>query len=183
MTAAAVHPGVSFFMAEQPRNFQHLWRSIGSERRRVAASALLARKDQTNQILATNLIATRLKFRPHKAAQLPAEKKASYIAGIDTLDESTAGALIRDYLFGQQRPMLSRFLDLLSIPHKNGEIEEGAEPPKPTADALRSALGTLRGEFDPEEVGIYISALLLADPDFWSELKNVDAQPREAQAS
>jgi hypothetical protein len=171
-------------MAEQPRNFQHLWRSIGSERRRAAATALLARKDQTNQILATNLIATRLKFRPHKAAALPAEKKAGYIAGIDTLDESTAGALIRDYLFGQQRPMLSRFLDLLGIPHKNGEIEEGAEPAKPTADALRNAVSTIRGEFDAEEVGIYLSALLLADPEFWSELKSVDAPAsEEAQAS
>jgi hypothetical protein len=171
-------------MAEQPRNFQQLWRSLGSERRRAAAAALLARKDQTNQMLATTLIATRLKFRPHKAAALPAEKKAGYIAGMDTLDESTAGALVRDYLFEKHRPMLSRFLDLLNIPHKNGEIQEDAEPPKPTGDAVRTALSTIRGEFDAQEVGIYTSALTLSDPDFWSELKNVDAPAtEEAQAS
>src|ERR1700759_1928055 len=100
-------------MADQPKNFQQLWRSLGAERRRAAANALLAKGDRTQQTLANNLIATKLKFRPHKAAQLPTERKANYIAGMDYLDEGMAGALIRDYLFAQQRPMLSRFLDTL----------------------------------------------------------------------
>jgi hypothetical protein len=172
-------------MAEHPATFQQLWRRLGSDRRRAAANALLAKGDRTQQMLASNLIATRLKFRPHKAAQLPPERKAGYIAGMDSMDEGIAGALVRDYLFDQQRPMLSRFLDALGIAHKNGEIEEDAHPDKPSPDALRSALATIRSEFNADEVAIYTSALALSDPDFWGELRTIDEQPAqgEAQAS
>ena len=174
-------------MADQPTTFHHLWRKLGPERKRAAAAALVA--DPTQQALAANVIAMRLKFRPHKAAQLPPEKKASYIAGMDTLDEGLAGALVRDYLFSQQRPMLSRFLDTLGVPHKNGQIDEKADVPKPSPEALRTALTTIRGEFDPEEVAIYTSALAISDPDFWGELRTIAAEPAaepaggEAQAS
>jgi hypothetical protein len=161
-------------MADHPTTFQQLWRKLGIDRRRAAAAALLAKGDRTQQSLATNLIATKLKFRPHKAAQLPPERKANYIAGMEFIDEGMAGALVRDYLFAQQRPMLSRFLDTLAIPHKEGEIEEGADIPKPTPDALKTALATIRGEFEPEEVGIYTNALALSDPDFWADLRTVD---------
>jgi len=171
-------------MSERPHSFQQLWRRLGTERRRAAATALLAKADRTQQTLATNLIATKLKFRPHKAAQLPPERKANYIATMDMLDEGMAGALVRDYLFAQQRPMLSRFLDSLSIPHKEGEIEEGADLPKPEPEALKNALTTIRGEFNADEVAIYTNALALSDPDFWGELNNLDGAdaPTEAPA-
>jgi hypothetical protein len=162
-------------MAEHPKNFQQLWRQLGTERRRAAANALLTRADRTQQLVANNLIATRLKFRPHKAAALPPERKANYLATMDTMDEAMAGALVRDYLFAQQRPMLSRFLDSLGIPHKEGEIDENATPPKPATDALKTALSTIQSEFNADEVAIYANALALSDPDFWGELRTIDA--------
>lgn len=183
MLGTAIPGSTNEVMAEQPTTFHQLWRKLGTERKRAAATALVA--DRTQQALAANVIAVRLKFRPHKAAQLPPEKKASYIAGMDTLDEGLAGALVRDYLFAQQRPMLSRFLDTLGVPHKNGQIDEGADIPKPSAEALRTALSTIRGEFDAEEIAIYTSALTISDPDFWGELRTIAAEPAtgEAQAS
>jgi hypothetical protein len=167
-------------MADHPKNFQQLWRQLGSERRRIAANALLEKGDRTQQTLAANLIATKLNFRPHKAAALPPERKAHYIAGMESLDEAMAGALIRDYLFAQHRPMLSRFLDTLAIPHKEGEIEEGADVAKPAPDALKTAVEAIRSEFNPEEVAIYTNALAISDPDLWGELRNLDAaSPKE----
>ena len=167
-------------MADHPTTFHQLWRKLGSERRRTAATALLTKGDRAQQALATNLIATRLKFRPHKAAQLPPERKAAYIAGMDSIDEAIAAALVRDYLFSQQRPMLAGFLDALGIAHNNGEIEENSNPEKPSTDALRTALATIRGEFNPEEVAIYTSALILSDPDLWGELRTIEAEPAPA---
>lgn len=165
-------------MAEHPKNFQQLWRQLGSERRRAAATALLTRSDRSQQIMASNMIAIRLKFRPHKAAALPPERKAHYLATMETMDEAMAGALVRDYLFAQHRPMLSRFLDSLNIPHKDGEIEEKADIPKPVSNALKTALSTIRGEFNGDEVSIYTNALALSDPDFWGELRTIeDDQP------
>jgi hypothetical protein len=169
-------------MSEHPNTFQKLWRRLGGERRKAAANALLAKGDRAQQTLAANLIATRLKFRPHKAAQLPPERKASYIAGMDSVDEAMAGALIRDYLFTEHRPMLARFLDLLAIPHKNGEIDEKADVTKPTPDALRAAVGNIRTEFNPDEVAIYTSALALSDPDLWGELRTIDTEPAKDEA-
>jgi hypothetical protein len=132
--------------------------------------------------LAANLIATKLKFRPHKAAQLPVEKKANYIAGIDGVDEALAGALIRDYLFAEQRPMLTQFLDSLNIPHKEGQIDEKADVPAPSADALRSAHTAISSAFDPQEVAIYTSALVLSDPDMWGGLREVQPEPAQGEA-
>ena len=170
-------------MADHPKTFQQLWRTLGVERRRAAANALLAKGDRTQQTLVTNLIAMKLKFRPHKAAQLPPERKANYIASMDFIDEGVAGALVRDYLFAQQRPMLSRFLDTLAIPHKEGEIEEKADIPKPEKDALKTALGAIRGEFPADEVAIYTNALALSDPDFWGGLRSLDSEePAEQQS-
>jgi hypothetical protein len=166
-------------MADHPKTFQQLWRTLGSDRRKAAANALLAKGDRTQQTLVTNLIAMKLKFRPHKAAQLPPERKAHYVATMDYIDDGVAGALVRDYLFAQQRPMLSRFLDSLGIPHKDGEIEEKADIPKPAHDALKTALGTIRGEFNADEVAIYTNALALSDPDFWGELRTVSDEPQD----
>ena len=157
-------------------SFQQIWRGMSSERRRQASTALFSSTDMSGeQRRATALLATKLNLRPQKAAKLPAEKAAGYLAGVMAVDELTAASLIRAYLFAHQLQMLTGFLDALQIPHQNGVIPEDSTV-VPGVEALRAAVTRLRAENPAEDVQLYLSALVASDTAMWGNLKEALAE-------
>lgn len=140
------------------------------DQRRQAAHVLCTNTEYAaEQRIAAGVIATRLKFRPQKAAKLPPEKMASYLLSVGSIDETLAGALVRAYLFNEHQPMLTMFLDDLQIPHEKGVIA-GETVVRPEADALRTAVERIRGQFNPADVDLYLAALLASDPVTWENV-------------
>ena len=126
------------------RTFQQIWKRMDRERRRHVAAAFFASTESAGeQRRAAGLIATKLNLRPQKAAKLPPDKAAAYLAAIESIDESLAALLVRTYLFAQQKPMLVIFLDELQIPHQNGVIADDSSA-VPSVDALRAAADRIR---------------------------------------
>jgi len=157
------------------RSFQQLWRQLDPTRRKQAAAALCAgRENKTEQTLATSVIATKLHLRPQKAAKLPLERKSAYLASIESMEETMAGALVRAYLFTHHRPMLTRFLDQLGIAHQDGVITARNVSP-PALEPLRAAVEQIGAQFAPGEVELYLSALLASDPETWANLPLLSA--------
>jgi len=152
------------------RTFQQIWKQMDRERRRQAATGFFTSAETAGEHRrVSGLIATKLNLRPQKAAKLPPEKAAGYLSAIESVDEPLAALLVRTYLFAQQKPMLSMFLDELQMPHKEGVIPDD-NTVVPTADALRAAVARIRGEFPAEDVQVYMSALAASDAATWTNL-------------
>lgn len=143
---------------------------MDQERRRQGATALLTSPDSAGDPrLIAGMIAKKLNLRPQKAAKLPPEKAAAYLATIVSIDEPLAASLVRNYLFAHQKPMLVMFLEELQIPHEDGLIPDG-NTVVPTVDMLRTALARIRAAFAPEDIELYLSALATNDAVTWANL-------------
>lgn len=152
------------------QTFQQIWQQMNLGRRRQAATAFFADSETEGQRRSVaGVIAKKLNLRPQKAAKLPGDKAAAYLASIESLDEPLAAWLIRSYLFAHQQAMLLMFLDELKIPHQNGVIHEG-NTAVPKADELRAAVERIRGAFIAEDVQLYLSALLASGDATWTNL-------------
>jgi hypothetical protein len=152
------------------KSFQQIWKHLDHERRRQAATAFFASPENANEQRGmTALMAKKLNLRPQKAAKLPKEKAAGYLAAIEAMEEPLAALLVRMYLFAQHRAMLIMFLDELKIPHEDGMIEDG-NTTVPEVDMLRAGLEKIRASFAPEDVEIYMSALAASDAAVWVNL-------------
>lgn len=157
-------------MKQANKSFLQIWKQMDHARRIEAAGAFQADADNAaEKRRASGVVAAKLNLRPQKAAKLPPERIAAYLASIDSLDEQLAANLIRSYLFGKRLSMLTTFLDELHIPHKEGAIGDEAVP-APDIDSLRVALEKIRGAFDATDVQIYLSALLISDTETWANL-------------
>jgi hypothetical protein len=156
--------------SQTSRTFQQLWKQMANARRRQAATSFFTSTETAGeQRGVAGLIATKLNLRPQKAAKLPPDKAAGYLASIESIEEPLAALLIRTYLFANLQPMLVMFLDELKIPHQNGVIPDD-NTAAPTADALRAAVERILGAFAPEDVQLYLSALAASDAVTWANL-------------
>jgi hypothetical protein len=82
-----------------------------------------------------------------------------------------AARLLVSYHLQHQRPMMSRFLDLLGIAHEDGLISDES-PAAPAPDKLEEAAKTLAAEFPPGDVARYFWTLLWQDPETWGGLRD-----------
>ncbi len=157
-----------------------LWKSLSPERKLVAAAAFWQDDGAlAEQAEAVTLIAQRIKFRPKSVLSMSADRKARRLAALAGLSEAVAARLLVSYHLEQQRPLMSRFLDLLEIPHEDGLISE-EEFAAPSADQLRVAAQTLAAEYPPEDVALYFSTLRWQDPETWGELAELRETFRSA---
>lgn len=85
--------------------------------------------------------------------------------------ESLAAALVVALHLGSRRGLLVAFLDALSLPHEDGILKEDVDAAPPAnRDAARKAVATLTTTFPREQVGTYLNALWLQDPERWGVL-------------
>lgn len=157
-------------MSEAIRPAQ-LWRSLPSQARFEAALAFWTDEQAAlEHAEGVALIARQIKFRPKSVLAMPVDRKARHLASMGQLSDLLAARLLVAYHLKTQRPMMSRFLDLLGIPHTEGVIEDDSlKPPEPAA--LDAAVATLAQEFPREDVARYLQTLLWQDPDTWGGLQ------------
>lgn len=162
--------------------WQHLWRDLTPDERKLAATAFWEAGDDDESSLAEAVLylADHLRFRPHTLMRLPLPKRADYLARARQPPPAVVTAAVARLHFRDRRPMLVRFLDLLRIPHEDGSIDRDEhDVPPPAAADLRRAADTLLREFPARDVELYLRALKLQDKDLWAEL----AEPAAAPAS
>ncbi|MGE3275358.1 MAG: hypothetical protein AB7O67_09615 [Vicinamibacterales bacterium] len=149
-----------------------LWRLMSPEQRTAAAMAFWT-DDQAaiERAEAVALISRQIKFRPKSVLALPVDRKAKHLASLAQVSDLLAARLLVSYHLEHQRPMMSRFLDELGIPHDQGLInEESPEAPEPAK--LDAAVATLAQEYPKADVGRYFWTLLWQDPETWGGLRD-----------
>jgi hypothetical protein len=148
-----------------------LWRNLPTDVRIAAATAFWSDEQAAlEQAEGVALIARQIKFRPKSVIALPVEKKAKHLSSMGQVSDLLAARLLVSYHLQHQRPMMSRFLDVLGIPHEDGLISEES-PQAPTQEKLDEAVKTLATEFPPADVARYFWTLLWQDPGTWGGLQ------------
>lgn len=148
-----------------------LWRNLPTDARVAAATAFWNDEQATlEQAEGVALIARHIKFRPKSVRALSAEKKAKHLATMGQVSDLLAARLLVSYHLQQQRPMMSRFLDVLGIAHENGLISEES-PTAPSPEKLDEGVKALAAEFPPADVSRYFWTLLWQDPETWGGLQ------------
>jgi hypothetical protein len=85
--------------------------------------------------------------------------------------EAAAAGLIRAWLVNKQKPMLVDFLDALTIPNKDGVVDD---LPKEMSDAkLKPAIEALLAKYPPEVVAVYLNAFNDMNEANWANLKTL----------
>ena len=149
-----------------------LWASLDPDVRVAAARALYAHDwgESPTRREADFAIMHGMRFRETAVRQLSVDKRAHYLARSVRPTDSLAGSLLLALHLEQRRAMLSAFLDALKIPHENGLISEDHDMKPPAAASLEKAAKTLRDQFPPDEVELYLATLYVLDSETWAGL-------------
>jgi len=150
-----------------------LWKSLSEERRLQAATAFWEDEQSVaEQVEAVGAIARQINFRPKSVLAQPVDRRARQLARMPRLSDALAGRLLVAYHLATQRPMMGAFLDALGIGHEDGLISD-EEVKAPAGDALVSAARDLATRFPADDVRLYLSTLVMQDPDTWGPLSSV----------
>lgn len=157
---------------------RQIWKTMSRDKRAAAASALWEDKrlsaEGRQEALEPWLKARGL--RGKFFAELPRTRRTELIAE-GGVPEETGLQILMSYHLVRQAPLLGRFLDLLSIPNKDGLIEEGHQVTPPEGEAARQAVEQLRAEFSAEDVELYLRTLTAADQETWAALAPLAGDP------
>jgi hypothetical protein len=119
------------------------------------------------------------KVRPVFLERQPrAQRHASMIASLSRPAlEVPAANIVRLWLVKKQNAMLVQFLDALSIPHKDGVVDD--LPPSADDEKLRAAVEGLLAKFPHEAVAVYLLAFNDMNEANWPNLKTMlETDPR-----
>lgn len=149
---------------------QRLWKSLTPDERLSAAGHFW--KEPAGEVVGTALgvLVKARHLRPQAARALPPDAQARILATVLEPGEALAAALLVALHLGDRRPLLTAFLDALSLPHENGVLKDEADAQEPGEEKLRAAVGALKA-FPPHEVATYLNTLWLQDPLRWGALE------------
>lgn len=77
-------------------------------------------------------------------------------------DEDLAGDILRTYLLGPRKELVSAFLDATGVPHEDGQIEDDSEP---AADKVPGAVEQLVKDHDRDDVVLYLEIAAFQWPE------------------
>ncbi len=109
-------------------------------------------------------IAKALNSRPQTVAKRPLSLRMKALRAhlLRSRDDDLAGELIRAYLLGPKKQVVTDFLDGVGLEHEDGTVEGDGEPDeskvKPTLDAMVE-------KHNPADVGLYLEIAVLQWPD------------------
>ncbi len=150
-----------------------IWRSLDHDRKLKAAASFWkspAVKPPEIEVAAA-VLAQSLHFRPQSIRTAPLAKRASYLAGFAAMPDHLAANVLYAYHLTHHVGMMSRFLDLLEIPHADGRIQ--GDTGAPARQKLDAAAEALYKEFDARDVTIYLETLVSQDDVTWGALKEI----------
>ncbi|MEA2490388.1 MAG: hypothetical protein QOH21_2180 [Acidobacteriota bacterium] len=141
-----------------------------SDRRRRILTEFWKQGEQNARLTAQMQLAKAMNFRQESIRKMSPEKKADLLASrIATADfEQFFEMALMAYHTQHQSTMMAAFLDRWQVPHENGAIESD-DYTAPTAEQVREAVQELSGQYDREDVLIYLASAGLLMGDAWRE--------------
>jgi hypothetical protein len=154
---------------------QRVWNLMGPERRLAATQAFWAGKSNAHAD-AEALLAKRLHARPVFIRRLPPERKAAYLAQEAAVNPAVWDAVMVVYHLAARRELLTDFLNAVTIPNRNGELEDTDSATPPTAEQLSAAVAAVGEKHSKLDLLVYLAALSLQDDRLWQNLPPIITQ-------
>ena len=150
-----------------------VWDLMTEDEQKAAAVAFWNGADRDSRAALEMALAKELKFRTHSVRQLSAEKVAGRLVRIA---EALPETVLFQYLFhlhmADRRPLMSRFLDTVGLPHEDGALELPEDFEGPDAGKVEKS-GRDLAAAEGHEAVVYLSTLAVADGEFWEALEPV----------
>jgi len=156
------------------KDHREIWRGLPRARREETALAFWRDCEDEDAVeRALVYLVEHLRMRPQTVGQMGIRKRAKYLGRCGRPPADVAHAALVTYHLSERRALLARFLDELGVPNREGLIEddEGLAPREP--EALRTAIVSLRSEFPPDDVQLYLDMLVATDAPLWRALPGV----------
>jgi hypothetical protein len=147
-----------------------IWKHLPPPERLTAATAFFGEVPAELAGVALGALAKARHMRPQAARRLPKEAQARILATVLDPGEPLAQGLLVALHLADRRPILTAFLDALSLPHEDGVLKEESEGAPVTPDQARAALRALAA-FPRDQVVTYLNTLWLQDPVRWAALE------------
>lgn len=127
-------------------------------------------------------VAKAMRFRPHAIRKLPMQQRARRARSI--LERSSNAELCYElfgtYLLKHHKGLITGFLDATGVPHEEGMVADLADVPD--AAKIPAAVEQLDGEFEPDDVTLYLSMCVEQWPGV-SELEPIWRKRLEASGA
>lgn len=88
-------------------------------------------------------------------------------------DDALAQDIVRSYLLGPRKKLVTDFLDLTDVAHEDGQVED--EEAKPAGDKVAAAIESLTADHDSADVALYLTVATAQWPEI-SELEEALAK-------
>jgi hypothetical protein len=143
---------------------------VDADRRRAILTHFWKHAETQQRLVVQMQLATALHFREETIRKMPPEKKADLLASrvaAPEFEQFLEMALML-YHTHAKKDLMAAFLDHWKIPHDHGSIEID-DYPRPTADQVRDAVKALEGQFDRNEIRLYLATAGLLMADEWRD--------------
>ena len=155
-----------------PVSANRVWRQMPEDIRIAASKSFWAEPKGTGKQLLFASIAKAKNLREVTVRKTPIERLANWTAGTLTLPDQIVDELLKDYLLHEHRAVIVSFLELLTIPHANGMIEESFDLANLSDEQVQRAARSLLGSSDRMGAELYLKYLVLQGGP-WSAIEEV----------
>ena len=117
-------------------------------------------------------VAKMMKFRPHAIKKLPMAQRAKRARTVveRSSNAELAYELFGTYLLKHHKELVTGFLDKTGVEHEDGMIEN-LDSNAPAGDKVADVAKELDGNFDAEDVTLYLSMCA----EQWPQVKEIEA--------
>jgi hypothetical protein len=141
-----------------------------ADRRRAILTHFWKHAETHHRVAVQTHLAKSMNFREETIRKMSPEKKADLLAsrmGVPEFEQFLEMALMHYHTI-EKATMMAAFLDRWNVPHENGSIETD-DYTVPTADQVRTAVKELEGEYDRNDIRIYLATAGLLMAGEWRE--------------
>lgn len=136
-----------------------LWHALSAKERGAACKAYIKSETRGRETL-NRIVAEGRNFRPATVRKWPEEKITTAMGSVPLRDPGLASRLVQCLHVPGRLPMVTGFLDALSVPNSDGEVGSFDEVDA-NEDVVRSAVTKLVEEYGPRAPATYLLTLRL----------------------
>jgi hypothetical protein len=144
-----------------PVSANRIWRQLPSEIRIAVCQSFWAESKGAEKQLLIASIAKAKNLREVFVRKSPIERLVNWTAATLSLPDPILDELLKKYLLREHRAVIVSFLDLLSIPHAEGLIEENFDYATLTSERVQEAARSLLASADRTGSELYLKYLVL----------------------
>jgi hypothetical protein len=144
-----------------PLSANRVWRQLPIETRVSASKIFWAESTNGQKQFIFAALAKAKNVREISVRRAPLERLVSWTAATLTLPDQVVNEMMQDYLLHEHRAVIVSYLDLLTIPHSDGMIEEGFDLASLPKERVQDAARTLLASTDRPAAELYLKYLVV----------------------